>query len=206
MSWTDKPEISVTSIALDQTTIGSKRRVKIEVRGWGKLCVATENSNFTAYFAGNKSWTLTIPKSTDTRISVANIFAKNQAAIEIGSNEKFFSEDDFFRNLKLKPMLTSMDVRPPPSMLIKRVVRTKPLANKIRASRIRVTDANIQFAAKEKKIVIKKWKPANIESKPVVRDSFRLSINPSFMQIRLRANPLDIDQVFKTINREGAPR
>ena len=194
MSWNDKPEISVTAIALDETTIGGKRRVKIEVRGWGKLRVVTKNSDFTAYFAGEKSWILTIPKLTDTQISAANIFGKNQAAIELGSNEKFLSEDDFFRNLKLKPML------------ITRAVRAKPLANKIRGSRIRVAGAHIQFAAREQKIKIKKWQPASVDNTPVVKDNFRLRINPSSMQIRLRANPLDIDQVFKTINREGAPR
>jgi hypothetical protein len=206
MSWNDKPEISVTAIALDETTIGGKRRVKIEVRGWGKLRVVTKNSDFTAYFAGEKSWILTIPKLTDTQISAANIFGKNQAAIELGSNEKFLSEDDFFRNLKLKPMLTPMDVRPPPPMLITRAVRAKPLANKIRGSRIRVAGAHIQFAAREQKIKIKKWQPASVDNTPVVKDNFRLRINPSSIQIRLRANPLDIDQVFKTINREGAPR
>jgi hypothetical protein len=206
MSWNDKPEISVTAIALDKTTIGSKRRVKIEVRGWGKLRVITENSDFSAYFAGDKSWILTIPKLTNTQISASNIFGKSQAAIELGNNEKFMTEDDFFRILKLKTMLTAVDVRPPPPMLITRNVRAKPLASKIHGTRIRIASAHIQFATQEQKIKIKQWQPICVDSRPMFRENFRLKIAPSFMQIKFRANPLEIDQVLKTTTRKGASR
>jgi hypothetical protein len=91
-------------------------------------------------------------------------------------------------------------------MRLPRAARAVPLTNKVRGNRIRVASARIKFTEISQKPVVKKWQPAAGITSPLMRNNFRLKVNPNHMQFRLRANPLDIEQVFKTINREGAPQ
>lgn len=186
--------------------MGNKCRVKILARGWGKLSVMNEHSHFTVYFAGEKSWVLTLPKSAETKISVSNFFGTSQPTTSLSASERFKSEDEFFRNLRPVHKLPAVDVLPPKLMRIPGATRATPLTNKIRGDRIRVVGAQMKFAEISQKPAIKKWQPAAGISSPLIRNDFRLKVNPSQMQFRLRANPLNIEQVFKTINREGAPQ
>jgi len=206
MRWNDKPEVSVSLIAPDDTVMGNKCRVRIVARGWGKLSIVNEHSHFTAYFAGEKSWVLTLPKSESTKISVSNLFGGNQPEPGLSASQKFMSEDEFFKNLRPIHKLPVVDVLPPPSMRLPRAARAVPLTNKVRGNRIRVASARIKFTEMSQKPVVKKWQPATCITSPLIRNNFRLKVNPNHMQFRLRANPLDIEQVFKTINREGAPQ
>ncbi len=206
MRWNDKPKVSVTLIAPDNTVMGNKCSVSIVARGWGKLSIVNEHSHFTAYFAGEKSWVLTLPKSENTKISVSNLFGKNQPEPGLSSSQKFMSEDEFFMNLRPIHRLPLVDVLPPQPMHLPRAARAIPLTNKVRGNRIRVTSAQIKLTEISQKPVIKKWQPVTGIDSPLIRNDFRLKVNPSEMQFRLRAKPLNIEQVFKTINREGAPQ
>lgn len=206
MRWNDKPEVSASLIAPEDTVMGDKCRVRIVARGWGKLSIVNEHSHFTAYFAGEKSWVLTLPKSESTKISVSNLFGKNQPEPGLSASQKFMSEDEFFKNLRPIHKLPMVDVLPPPSMRLPRAARAVLLTNKVRGNRIRVASAQIKFTEMSQKPVVKKWQPAAGITSPLMRNNFRLKVNPNHMQFRLRANPLNIEQVFETINREGAPQ
>jgi hypothetical protein len=206
MAWNDKPEVRVTRIAPDDTALGNKCRFKILARGWGKLSVITEHSRFTACFAGEKSWELTLPVSEETRISAMNLFGKTDAQPGLTSSAKFMSEEEFFKNLRVTHKLRVIDILPPPLMRLPDAVRATPLTNKIRGDRIRVISAQIKLTGLARTPVIKQWQPIGTTSSRRLRNNFRLKINPSHMQFKLRAQPLDLDRVFETINREGAPK
>jgi len=96
----DAPHLECQAFYDPKLSLGGRQLLRLQLQGWGRLRVRTENRTFTAYFWGEKRWDLLIPQGSVVQVEARNFLGARANTLVLRKAESLRSDDEFLQSIQ----------------------------------------------------------------------------------------------------------
>lgn len=96
----DTPHLECEGMYDSKLSLGGRQLLRLQLQGWGRLRVRTENRTFTAYFWGEKRWDLLIPQGPVVQVEARNFLGASVNTLVLRKAESLKSDDEFLHSIQ----------------------------------------------------------------------------------------------------------